>query len=212
MVNYGQERSFSTASAPITVTDIDGNVYNVVDIGGQIWIAENLKVTKYNDGTAIPYVVGNSDWSNLTSGAWSYYDHDENNNGVYGKLYNGYAVNTGKLCPTGWHVPSGTEWTTLIDYLGGESVAGGKLKDLGTTYWSYPNTGATNETGFTALPGGIRFQTGDFSSLRYTGLWWNTPAYPNLFMGYRFISNERGRIYEDSYYMTNGLSIRCIKD
>jgi uncharacterized protein (TIGR02145 family) len=139
----------------LTVTDIDGNAYNIVTIGGQAWMKENLKVTKYKDGTTIPLVTATGAWVALTTPGYSFYNNSVTG-GVYGALYNWYTVNTGKLCPTGWHVPSTTEWTTLETFLGGASVAGGKLKETGTSKWFSPNTGATNETGFTALPGGAR--------------------------------------------------------
>ena len=139
------------------VTDYDGNHYSSVLIGSQIWMAENLKTIKYNDGTAIPLVTDATEWSNLTTHGYCWYNNDEATYGdTYGALYNWYTVETGNLCPTGWHVPTDAEWTELIDYLGGESVAGGKLKETGTTHWNSPNPGATNETGFTTLPGGYR--------------------------------------------------------
>ena len=134
-----------------SITDIDGNTYKTVTIGTQTWMAENLKVTKYNDGIAIPNVTDNTAWRELTTGALCDYGNTPSNSETYGKLYNWHAVNTGKLCPTGWHVPSDAEWTELTDYLGGTSVAGDKLKETGSTHWSNLRTGATNETGFTAL-------------------------------------------------------------
>jgi uncharacterized protein (TIGR02145 family) len=152
---YGNEHSFTTTGSLAncgTVTDIDGNVYNTVTIGTQCWMAENLKTTRYNDGTAILTGLSNADWQITTSGAYAIYNNDPANNTTYGKLYNIYAVKTNKLAPAGWHVPTYTEWTTLTTYLGGEAVAGGKMK--ATTLWSSPNTGATNSSGFTGLPAG----------------------------------------------------------
>ena len=132
------------------------DTYNVVKIGTQWWMAENLKTAIYNDLTDIPNVTDDT-WGSLTTGAWSYYNNNTSNGNTYGKLYNWYSVNTGKLCPQDWSVPSSnTNWATLIDYLGGTSVAGGKLKQTGTTLWNSPNTGATNESGFNALPAGTR--------------------------------------------------------
>ncbi len=139
------------------VTDIDNNHYEAVRIGSQLWMAENLKTTRYNDGTPIPLVTDSLEWDNLVTPAYCWYRNDPVTYGeTYGALYNLHVVSTGILCPSGWHVPSDAEWTVLSDYLGGESVAGGKLKEAGTTHWYTPNAGATNETGFTALPGGIR--------------------------------------------------------
>ena len=138
------------------VTDIDGNVYQTVTIGTQVWMVENLKTTRYIDGTAIPLDTNSSTWGGLTTPGYCWYNDSAIYGNTYGALYNWYAVNTGKLAPAGWHVPTDSEWTVLTTYLGGETVAGGKLKDTGTTYWQSPNTGATNASGFLALPGGFR--------------------------------------------------------
>jgi len=138
------------------MTDVDGNNYKTIKIGNQEWMAENLKTTKYKDGTSIPLFTAATPMANFTSPGYCWYNSDSATyRNSYGALYNWYAVNTGKLAPTGWHVPTEAEWNTLIAYLGGESVAGGKLKEAGTSHWSSPNTGATNEVGFSALPGGM---------------------------------------------------------
>ena len=138
-----------------TVTDIDGNVYHTVKIGTQVWMVENLKTTKYNDGTPIPLVTANSSWAILTTPGYCFYNNDANvNKATYGAMYNWYIVNTGKLCPAGWHVPIDAEWTTLTNYLGSENAAGGKLKEFGISHWVTPNDGTTNSSGFTALPAG----------------------------------------------------------
>jgi uncharacterized protein (TIGR02145 family) len=136
--------------------DGDDNQYQTVQIGNQIWMGENLKTTKYNDGTAIPTGYSNDDWKDLTTGAYAVLDDDADNIAIYGNLYNGWAVDTGNLAPDGWHIPTFTDWEILYTYLGGGAIAGGKLKETGTTYWQSPNTGATNETGFTGRPGGYR--------------------------------------------------------
>ena len=171
----------SPSGAPIDpAIDADGNSYGTVTIGNQTWMAENLKTTKYKDGTAIPNVTVDAAWAALTSGAYCYYKNNVGTDygATYGALYNWYAVNTGNLCPTGWHVPTTAEWTTLTDYLGGLSVAGGKLKETGTTHWLTPNTGATNAFGFTALAGGMRYDNnGSFWDLyEYAGYWWSSTA------------------------------------
>jgi len=204
---------------PSTVTDIDGNVYATVQIGNQCWMIENLKVTRYNDGTNISLVTENTEWTNLAflgMGAYCWYDNDEitykNTNGA---LYNWFTVNTGKLAPEGWHVPSDAEWAILTDYLGGEDVAGGKLKESGTTNWATPNTGATNESGFTALPSGYRYFDGSFQYFGNLGGWWSSTAQDdNLFGGawYRSVwyNNTSGPKSGDAKEV--GFSIRCIKD
>ena len=134
------------------IADIDGNIYNTVIIGTQVWMKENLKATKLNDGTNILLETDNATWISLTDPAYCWYNNDASSyKNTYGALYNWFTVETGKLCPTGWHVPSDAEWFTLIDFLGGESVAGGKLKEIGNTHWNSPNTGATDEYGFTAI-------------------------------------------------------------
>ena len=196
-VNYG------------TMTDQDGNVYKTVIIGTQTWMAENLRTTKYNDGTAIPNITNDTEWGNLTTGAYCNYKNTVSIDTIatYGRLYNWYAVNTGKLAPAGWHVPTNDEWTQLTDYLGGLSVAGDKLKEIGTMHWKSPNAGATNEVGFTALPGGSRLDYGPFSNFGFFGNWWSTTG-----------GASRHVYYNVSYvncYTSNklmGLSVRCIKD
>ena len=199
--------------AQTTVTDIDGNVYNTVTIGTQVWMKENLKTTKYSDGTAIPNVTNYSTWSNLSTGAYCDYNNAYYFSTIYGKLYNWFAViDTNKICPTGWHVPSDVEWTQLTTYLGGEFVAGGELKEIGTTHWHTPNTGATDETGFTALPGGSRDIYGTFDDMGDYGVWWSTTQYDginawkwSMLYNYKFCSKSYST-------MTNGFSIRCIND
>ena len=134
-----------------TITDIDGNSYRTVIIGEQEWMGENLKVTRFNDGKEIPYVPEMDEWTRVTGPAYSWYDNDISNKDTYGALYNWFAVSSGKLCPAGWRIPDDSDWEVLTDFLGGLSVAGGKLKETGTSHWTLPNSGATNETGFSAL-------------------------------------------------------------
>ena len=162
-----------------TVTDIDNNVYKTIQIGNQVWMAENLRVTKLNDNTTMDEITNDATWSSATTPVWCYYDNDNSNNNPYGKLYNFYAVNSEKLCPMGWHLPCNTEFTTLTDYLGGVSTAGGRMKATGTLqtstgYWDDPNTGATNQSGFTGLPGGQRSAPPgpSFEDLGSFGTWW----------------------------------------
>jgi len=196
------------------IIDIDGNVYSTVSIGTQTWMKENLKVTHYADRTAIPLVTDDAKWADLTTGAYSWYNNNETTyKATYGALYNYYSVSTGRLCPTGWHVPSDEEWTTLIDYLGGFTVVGGKLKETDTIHWQSPNTGATNETGFTALPGGYRgWLDGSFGDIGNYGFWWSSTEY------YTNSAWNRHMYYNDSivsrYYNNNkiGFSVRCLRD
>lgn len=195
-----------------TVIDIDGNIYNSVTIGTQVWMKENLKVTKYNDGTDIPLVTDNAVWSSLATPGYCWYNNDiVTNKSIYGALYNWYAVNTGKLCPAGWHIPSATEWNTLITELGGESVAGGKLKETGTTHWNSPNNGATNEVGFMALPGGYRSNNGIPYDLGNYSTWWTSTEF-NAKGASKTIINYLTSVLSDSYDKRFGYSIRCVKD
>jgi uncharacterized protein (TIGR02145 family) len=196
-----------TLKEEMTVSDVEGNVYKTVTIGNQVWMAENLKTTKYNDGTNITMAAGNLP----TTEAYFYYDNDISNKDIYGALYNWYAVNTAKLCPTGWHVPNNAEWQTLTDYLGGFYVAGGKMKEEGYNHWLAPNTGATNESGFTALPGGwaIHAYMGESayfsSSSEYeTNNSWS--YYLNL-----FYNSSAGGI-GGATFKEYGYSVRCLKN
>lgn len=194
-----------------SVTDIEGNVYQVVKIGEQYWMAENLKVTKLNDGTAIPLATDNSVWGSATTPVYCWYDNNIANKDVYGALYNFHCVSTGKLCPTGWHVPTESEWNILQAELGGELVAGGKMKETGTTYWNSPNTGATNESGFNARGSGVRFLAGVFGDLKNVALWWtSTEGGPGAW--FRSVHNQNTNLNSQGYNKKNGLSVRCIKD
>ena len=196
--------------------DNDGNTYNTVVIGTQTWMRENLKTTKYNDGTEIPNITDATSWAGLTSGAYCNYDNIPANSDTYGRLYNWYVVaptNPLNVCPTGWHVPSDLEWSTLNDYLGGATIAGGKLKQTGTTLWSSPNTGATNETGFTALPGGHRYYAGYlFYNKGLIATWWSSTENGIPFAYYREIRWESSAFTRYGFEKGQGLSIRCVKD
>jgi uncharacterized protein (TIGR02145 family) len=195
-----------------TVTDIDGNVYNTVTIGTQTWMAENLKTTKYNDGTNIPNVTYAATWAGLTSPGYCWSENNIANKTTYGALYNWYTVNTGKLAPTGWHVPTHEEFTTLETYLGGDEVAGGKLKEIGFTHWNDPNTGATNETGFTALPGGFCDANGFFGRPGYYGDWWSSTESPSNSALSISLTYGHGYVKVYSVYRRRGHSVRCLKD
>lgn len=200
------------ANGTFRLNDIDGNTYNVVKIGTQVWMAENLKTTKYNNGTAIPLVTDNTTWSNFSTPAYCWYNNDAATyKNTYGALYNWHTVGTGNLCPTGWHVPSDAEGTILETYYGGSYIAGGELKEAGYLHWLSPNTGATNTSGFTALPGGYRYDNGTFREIGNQGLWWSsTSSYGNAW--------DRNLYYDMENYirgnipMTGGLSVRCLRD
>ena len=198
------------------VTDVEGNSYNTITIGTQTWMAENLKTTKLNDGTNIPLVTSGTTWGTLSTPAYCWYNNNEAAYKVtYGALYNWYTLNTGKLCPTGWHIPDNTEWTTLSDYLGGQSIAGGKLKETGTTHWTTPNTGATDEVYFTGLPAGARGGTGDFASMGNYGYWWTSVAHsvdPLYAWGFILAYNSTAVTRADYYFKRDGFSVRCIKN
>ncbi len=200
------------------VTDIDGNTYKTTIIGTQEWMTENLKVSKYNDGKVIPNITDSSQWSDDTLGAWCYYNNDITNNPSYGKLYNWYVISTTtnsnkkNICPTGWHVPTDNEWTVLTDYLGGESVAGDKLKAASTLGWSnLINKDATNTSLFTAVPGGYRLNNG-FFMIGDNGNWWSSSIDSN-----RVWTRDLNAGFDVVFIrhhppMQRGLSIRCVKN
>jgi uncharacterized protein (TIGR02145 family) len=212
---YGSDLTFATTGASNQVTDIDGNIYNTVTIGTQVWLKENLKATKYNDGTAIPNVTDNTAWSSNSTGAYCDYSNTPSSSSTYGRLYNWYVVastNPKNVCPTGWHVPSDTEWNTLIIYSGGDVVAGGKLKETGTVHWLSPNTGATNESGFTALPGGYRSETGTFGLIGNSGYWWSSIEGGTTFAWDRYMYYNSGNAVRADMDKNGGFSVRCLKN
>jgi len=192
------------------VSDVDGNVYSTVTIGGQTWMTENLRTTKYNDGTAIPNVTDKA-WSELKTGAYSWYDNDSATyKSTYGAVYNWYTVHTGKLCPAGWHVPTDKEWRILTDFWGGELVAGKEMK--ATTGWiGNGNENETNSSGFSAIPCGYRNYKGSYGSSGKSGYWWSsTPFYDNAWYCVLF----KGDATANKFYgrTQSGFSVRCIKD
>jgi uncharacterized protein (TIGR02145 family) len=195
-----------------TITDIEGNVYNMVTIGTQTWLKENLKTIKYNDGTSIPLVSKITDWAALTSAGTCTYNNTINVDTIntYGRLYNWYAVNTKKLCPLGWHIPSDEEWITLTDYLGGENIAGGKLKEICNTQWHTPNHGANNISGFSALPGG--YCISKFYGIGYNGFWWSSNEYSSTFAWYRNMTYNDSTVSRVIGEKRAGLTVRCIMD
>jgi uncharacterized protein (TIGR02145 family) len=202
--------------------DADGNVYHVDTIGTQIWMVENLKTTHYNDNSPITQVTDPAAWTGLTTAAYCWYSNDAGTyKNTYGALYNWYAVNSGKLCPAGWHVPSDAEWTTLINYLGGTTMAGGKLKETGTAHWATPNTGADNRMGFTALPGGSRFvgtsilfTNGVFYANGSYGFWWSSTenASKTTEAWHQYLTSGSAGVVRQTGSKGLGFSVRCIKN
>jgi uncharacterized protein (TIGR02145 family) len=215
----GDKRSFivlwieGTLKEEMTVTDVEGNVYKTVTIGTQVWMAENLKTTKYNDGTNIPLVTENILWSNLTTPGYCWYSNDAiTNKDTYGALYNWYTINTGNLCPVGYHGPTDGEWFILLEYLGGFWTAGGKLKETGVTHWLSPNEGATNESGFTALPGGRRDPDGTFKDLGLIAHWWSTTELNETIAYQLYVYYLTINFANSNNYKQAGYSVRCLKN
>jgi len=210
---YGSTLSFTTDDTlkTGTVTDIDGNIYKTVRIGDQWWMAENLKVTHYQNGDPIPNVIDKTEWINLNTGAYCSYLNDENNATTYGMLYNWFAIDdTRNIAPEGWRVPYNEEWQDLVYYLGGDSIAGGKLKEIGITHWRDPNTGATDEFGFCALPGGYCSNTGNFIGFRRLASLWASGTYErkHCWFLYDDVSDISSNPVQTNYF---GSSVRCIR-
>jgi uncharacterized protein (TIGR02145 family) len=209
---YGAEISFRTWNVE-EVTDIDNNIYHTVTIGTQVWLVENLKVVHYSNGDEILHVSANGSWENTTTGAYCDYNNEQSNAYTFGRLYNWFAASDGRnIAPVGWHVPSDTEWDSLAVFLGGEGVAGGKLKETGTTHWLAPNSGATNESGFSGLPGGHRIYDGSFDYINWGGGWWSATTGNDNDAWIRYLdcgNYDIWRYLEDKRY---GRSVRCVKD
>ena len=209
-----------------TVTDYDGNIYHTVTINNQCWLKENLEVTHYSDGTEIPLIEDATVWKNLENDnvdkAYCWYDNDINNKEIYGALYTYSAatngdnsgVNVQGACPDGWHLPNENEWVELIDYLGGEDVAGGKMKEIGTVNWGSPNTDANNSSGFSARGGGYRDYYGDghFDSEKFRGYWWTSTETVSSNARFRNIINSYSKVFSVATGKSTGFSVRCVKD
>jgi uncharacterized protein (TIGR02145 family) len=220
-IGNGADLSFKTTDTSIVVInfnpdltydsiyDSEGNKYRTIQIGTQTWMAENLRSTKFNDGTDVPFVLDVSAWLSLTTPGYSWYNGDSIG---YGALYNWHTVNTGKICPAGWHVPSDEEWTTFTDYLGGKSVAGGKLRESGTSHWLSPNTGATNESGFSGLPSGYRNYSGGYNSISHYGIWWTSTEWSSTSAWYRDVYYGYNSVDRSNSNKRSGATIRCLKD
>ena len=196
-------------------TDNDGNVFNTVTIGNQVWMAENLRSTKYRDGSSITNVTGTSQWGALTTGAYCSVLNNSTNSKTYGQLYNWYAITDSRnIAPKGWHVPTYYEWDEMFYYIGVDSLAGEKLKETGTTHWTYPNTGATNIYGFNALPSGWRQDDGLFYAFGYSTFWWtSTENASNTLNAYgREIDYNKSSLDRYYTYKSWGLTVRCVRD
>ena len=208
---YGDEVTFTTL-----VADYDGNIYHSVTIGNQVWMLENLKVTKYRNGNVISGVTDPTTWSGLTTGAYCSYNNISTNKATYGNLYNWYAVNDYRdIAPTGWHVPTQAEWTTLINYLGTASVVGDLLKETGNSHWTGNYVGATNISGFTALPGGyvaLQNSAYAFYGIGTDGQWWSATEVDSGNASKISLTNTSAQVVSGSGAKQSGLSIRCIKD
>ncbi len=197
-----------------TVTDIDGNIYKTIEIGTQTWMAENLRVTHYLNGDAIPDVTDSTEWKNLDSGAFCNYDNtsDPDTIASFGRLYNWYAIDDSrKIAPKGWHVPEFDEWYTLINYLGGDSLAADHLKEVGDMHWIGPNY-SDNSSGFTALPGGWRYYSEPFDWIGIYGTWWMSTEYDKGGAIFNYMYYSGAKVFIGANYKKNGYSIRCIKD
>jgi uncharacterized protein (TIGR02145 family) len=194
-----------------SISDIDGNTYKTIQIGTQTWMAENLRTTKYNNSTKIPLFNGLSRWFTGYPG-FAWYDNDSVTYQYYGAIYNYYTVMTGKLCPTGWHVSTDADWTTLTNFLGGENIAGNKLKEIDTLHWKNPNAGVTNESGFTALPSGFINDSGESYGIGNHCDYWCSNENLKVSAYARMLEHDKSTINRSTTYLMMGLSVRCVKD
>jgi uncharacterized protein (TIGR02145 family) len=218
---YGNQFAFTTASLVDSIVSnpgegisFDGYSYSTIVLGNnQEWMAENLRTHVYANGDSIPNVIPNEEWMNLTTGAWSHYNNDSQFESPYGKLYNWYAVNDSRqLCPIGWHVPSNNDWNELYDYLGGEAVAGGKMKAIGTQFWNSPNIGASNESNFNGVAGGVRNHLGQFGAMGESGGWWVAEEVDADWALFEFLLKDGIYVQDNGSLKVDGISVRCLKD
>jgi uncharacterized protein (TIGR02145 family) len=195
-----------------SIKDIDGNYYKTVTIGSQVWMKENLKTTRCNDGTTIPLMSNYDSWAALSTPAYCWFANDSANKDVYGALYNYYVVDTKKICPEGWHVPADSEWVRLMRSFDHPDSVGNKLKEAGKSHWKSPNSEATNESGFTALPGGFRSYNGSFNYLWISGYWWSSSEYTDTTVYFWNLRYKSSNVFKYVSNKTNGFSVRCLKD
>lgn len=209
----GSDITFNPNISYGTMTDIDGNTYYTVMIGNQTWMAENLKVTHYQNGDLIEHVTDNQQWSERTTGAYCAYQNEPENVNSYGLLYNWYAINDErKIAPEGWRVPTTEDYQILSDYLGSDTESGAKIKEVGTTHWKSPNAGADNASGLTALPGGIRYDDGSFNNKTWNCYFWTATQKTDNRSWYRVLYSDNTNLDLEYTSYKFGLSIRCIKE
>ena len=211
LIVSGNKIKWYSTDQSLSINDQSGNSYRTVAIGDQSWMAKNLRTTLYSDGTSIDYVVDAEDWGNTVSGAYCWYNDNPDMVNIYGALYNWHALNTGKLCPSGWHVPSDEEWNVLINEIGGSAVAGGKLKTEGSVYWEHPNSGATDELGFGALPGGFRDIYGDYHGAGEVGYHWATDE-SSIYARSKSMKYDNAGVNDLDWHKINGFSVRCVRN
>ncbi len=208
---YGSILSMKTIDS--TITDIDNNHYHIIQIGNQVWMGENLKTTKYSNGDAVNHPLTPAAWNQAKTGGYCDYDNNPANSVVYGRLYNYYAVaDSRNIAPAGWHVPDYNEWTRMINYIGGGNTAGGKLKETGTSHWDSPNAGATNEFGFTALPGGIRDDQGVYSGIKSGGAFWIATTSGTDLAWFFSVNNTDQNVFSFTWFKNYGFSLHCVRD
>lgn len=198
------------------VKDNEGHVYGTVVVGNDIWMRHNLQTSQLNDGTAIPWIVDPEEWSKMKTPAYTWYDNIPTHANAYGAIYNWYAIETGRLCPTGWHVPTEVDWKYLINAFPYDSITrtyiGGQMKEASVRYWDAPNAGATNLTGFTAMPGGMRDKAGAFFKFHQKAYFWSATPANSSSIYYYVLSHDTQSLQR---FMTNkncGFSVRCVKD
>ncbi len=208
--NNGLE--IKTSLGWISLSASSADALPTIQIGTQKWMSKNLDVAFYRNGDPIPQVTDPTVWAALTTGAWCYYNNDSTQGTRYGKLYNWYAVNDPRgLAPTGWHIPSDAEWSALSTTLGGDAVAGGKMKEAGTPHWASPNTAGNNNSGFAGLPGGYR-NNGSFIGVTTTGYWWSATESSTSYAWFRYLYYDVGIIGRSISSKPSGLSVRCLRD
>ncbi|HWR99963.1 MAG TPA: fibrobacter succinogenes major paralogous domain-containing protein [Prolixibacteraceae bacterium] len=196
-----------------TVSDQEGNKYRTIQIGTQVWMAENLRTARFRDGSSIPVIQSGTMWESATKGAYCRYENNDTVAAAYGHLYNWYAVTDSRgLAPAGWHIPGEADWETLAGFLGGTGTAAMKLKEKGTRHWSSASPGATNESGFTALPGGARGEVGQYCFLGTAGFWWSSGFTNDRTADLRCVTNHSSRLFKYTYNKEYGFSVRCVKD
>ncbi|MFZ4398982.1 MAG: FISUMP domain-containing protein [Bacteroidales bacterium] len=194
-------------------TDVENHNYATVDIGNQTWMAENINSTRFRNGDTIQNTTDNAAWNILTSASYCNFNNTTVNSDSYGKLYNFYVISdTRRICPLGWHIPSDTAWTEMTNYLGGEYIAGNKLKETAATHWQSSNTASTNESGFTALPGGDRGNGGSFYDKGNYGFWWSSNQDVSNKAWIRYMQSANGFVSRLSFGKNYGFSVRCLKD